>query len=132
MTAMDGRAQHAADRDTIIATLRAAGWERTETGELCGSANLVFDNGTLALEVDHTDSRERRSMNLVFIRADGDEVMIHVSFGERLPQVLSAITARQAAIDGERWRDLVDDVLRICPDGVFAYDGDELVPLVAE
>jgi hypothetical protein len=122
--------RHTQDRDAIIARLQAAGWELTETGDLAGVANLTYDNGNLSLEVDHTRGKDKRSMNVVFIRPDGDEVMILVRFNDDLEEVLRVLVEHQDKVTPPTAKKVLDDLMRVCPGRVLTYDGDEVVEIV--
>lgn len=118
------------DRELIIATLEARGWELTADGELTEAADLACRGKTFALRVSHFTVSEQRAFNLFITHSDGRELLYMVECNDKLPAVLAALVELQDHADEKNLSRYLGR-LHEASEEMYQYDGDEPIPISA-
>ncbi|MDY0094760.1 MAG: hypothetical protein RBT80_18860 [Candidatus Vecturithrix sp.] len=113
------------DKDIIIATLGAAGWQKTDKAKVVSMAEMQYDNGQMHLEIEHDPQDDS-----VIFRMFGPhgELFFVAYYTEQLTAWLQALIAIQDALNEQNYQEHIRQLLPICP--LFVDTGEDLVPLL--
>jgi hypothetical protein len=113
------------DKNTIIETLSAAGWKKTDKANVVNMAEMEYDNGQMHLEIEH-DPQD----NSVVFRMLGPhgELFFVAYYEDKLTPWLQALIAIQNALNEKNYQEYIRQLLPICP--MFIDTGEDLVPLI--
>jgi hypothetical protein len=101
--------------ETIVRSLRSAGWERTDRGEAFNLADLTFDNGQMLQYLGYVTRRNALVLELTD-DATKKGVRLFIRCGKDVTKLLEVLTAWQARVGPRNFREMIDDVARACPD----------------
>ncbi len=113
------------DQEIIIATLGAAGWEKTDKANVVSMAEMQYDNGQMHLELEHDPQDD----SLIFrMFGPHGELFFVVYYKEKLAVWLQGLIAIQDALNEQNYQEYIRQLLPICP--LFVDTGEDLVPLI--
>ena len=113
------------DKDIIIATLGAAGWEKTDKAKVVSMAEMQYDNSRMHLEIEH----DAQDDSLIFrMFGPHGELFFVVYYEEKLATWLQALIAIQDALNEKNYQEYICQLLPIYH--LFVDTGEDLVPLI--
>ncbi len=116
------RAQRSAN-EAIIQTLEAAGWQTTDRGRAFGVADLEHETDSVSLYVGYRYRSESIGLK-VTDKAARKAARFSIEFGERLPDLLRVFVAWSAKVSAENYRDMMEDVVHVCPETYLIQGAD--------
>ncbi|MBH5333676.1 hypothetical protein IHE55_02185 [Streptomyces pactum] len=116
---------HKQNEARVVERLKNAGWEMADGATTLNLASLVYDNGHMAIEVEH--HYERLELRLTLASPDGREVTVYPVYGESLDSTLDAIVGFQDRVAPENFHDVLGELVAACPE-VYAQEGEDDEP----
>ena len=113
------------DEKRIIQRLKKAGWNLAEGADTLGTADLVYDNGHMVIEV--SQELEKQELLLTLTASDGHEVTVYPVYGDQLGATLDAIVGFQDRIRPDNFHDMLRELVVACPK-IYYQEGEDDEP----
>jgi len=129
--------QQRSDRDAVVETLERAGWEGTINQQIVDQgmpfefqASLEYDgNADMSLMAQYDAEEPALELSLEATRG---EVVLSISPGSKLQQLLDLIVSFQDEISSDNFREYVDKILDVAPEVFVDRGEDGMRPLVKD